>query len=518
MVTKARGAGIIGIDGFPVTVECSVRPAQGEERFEIVGLPDTAVREARERVRCAMENSGFRLSGREILINLAPANRKKEGSAFDLPILCALLAAAGLLPIEAIGEENFFVGELSLLGEVRPQNGVLSRTLAARAAGAKRIFVPRENAAEAAVVSGIEVYGVPAFRSLHDHLCGKQLLTREIFDEQACRERAAAAGSPDFADVMGQLRARRAVEIAVAGGHNLLLIGPPGSGKSMIAKRIPGILPPMSFEEALETTRVHSAAGETVDGLILHRPFRTPHHTVSAAGMIGGGSNPRPGEISLADNGVLFLDELPEFSPSVLETLRQPLEDGRVTVTRVAAKVTYPTNFMLVCAMNPCRCGFYGAPGHTCVCRPDDIRRYLGRVSGPLLDRLDLQVEVPALAYAEMHGTPAESSAAIAGRAERARLFAEERFRAAGDKPTQNARMDSAALRKHCALDEEGAALLGAAFDRLGLSARGHDKILRIARTIADLAGQEKIGAMHIAEAIQYRTLDRKYWRGKENE
>ncbi len=499
MVAKAYSAGLTGIDGFLVTVECSV--SQGMEKFEVVGLPDNAVREARERVRAACLSSGFRFPDRHILVNLAPANRRKEGSAFDLALLVGLLCAAGAIPAEAI-LGDCFLGELSLSGEVRPLSGVLSMTLAARDAGCRRIFVPRENATEASIAEGIEVIGVATFTELFEHLSGRRTIAPTCFDPTVIE--GDTRPMPDFSEVAGQAKARRAIEIAAAGGHNLLLIGPPGSGKSMLAKRIPSILPPMSFQESVEVTRVHSVAGMPIDGLVTRRPFRSPHHTVSAAGMIGGGSNPRPGEISLADHGILFLDELPEFSPALLETLRQPLEDGTVTVTRVAARADYPASFMLVCAMNPCRCGWYGHPSGRCRCSENEVKKYLSRLSGPLLDRMDMFVEVSSLEFEELSQTaPSESSSEVKARVEQARDIQRQRMK--NTHVSCNAQLSRSYIETYCALDESCQKLMKGAFDRLGLTARSYDRILRLARTIADLDGYDTIQSFHLAEALQYR-------------
>ncbi len=503
MIKTTYSAGLLGIDGYLVTVECSIHAAK-EPHFDLVGLPDNAVREARERVAAAIRNSGFRFPAKRILVNLAPANLKKEGTALDLALAIGLLAAEGPLG-DALPSDACFIGELSLSGEVRPANGVLSFALAAHEAGKRQIFVPAENAPEAAIAKGVTVYGVTSLRALVLHLLGKEPIPPTVFDETMLAD---TRPMPDFAAVAGQAVARRALEIAAAGGHNVLLIGQPGAGKSMLAKRLPSIMPPMTFEEAVEVTRVHSVAGMLGKaGLLNRRPFRAPHHTVSAAGMIGGGTNPRPGEISLADHGILFLDELPEYSPSILETLRQPLEDGTVTVTRVAARAEYPTNFTLVCAMNPCRCGYFGSPDRACTCRPEEVKRYLARISGPLLDRIDIQIEIPPPTFGDLtKRLEGEDSATIRRRVIAAREFSRKR----SSRP--NARLSPEELSLHCTPDEAGLSLLRAAFDKLGLSARGHDKILRIARTIADLAGEETVGAMHVAEAIGYRSLDRKYW------
>lgn len=491
-----------------VTVEVSI--TGGGLGLFLVGLPDNAVKESEQRIRSAFENSGYRMTVRKCVVNLAPADLRKEGSGFDLPIAVAILAATEQLSAESV-EGAVFVGELSLDGSIRGVKGVLPVAAEARAQGFSKIYVPQENAAEAAVVEGIEVYAVESLAHLVAVLSGEQVLepTEGVLVETVEDEEYV----DDFADVKGQAHVKRAMEIAAAGGHNVIMIGPPGSGKTMLARRMPSILPPMSREEALETTKIHSVAGKlgARRGLMTHRPFRAPHHLASPVALIGGGQNPQPGEVSLAHNGVLFLDELPEFGHGVLEVLRQPLEDKHISIARARYAVDYPSNFTLVASMNPCPCGYYNHPTKECSCSPAAVHRYLGRVSGPLMDRIDLHVEVTPVSREEMSSNEVEeSSAAVRERVMRAREVQAKRFQGLGI--YTNTMMSSAMLRRFCPLSTASRRLLDAAMERLQLSARAYDRIIKVARTIADLEGKEDIEPQHISEAIGYRSLDRESW------
>ena len=501
MLATIRSLGVKGVGGYGVSVEVFV--SNGLVNFDIVGLPDTAVKEARERVRAAIKSNGFKFPVSRVTVNLAPADTKKAGTVYDLPIMLGILAATGI--IKQPRPHTAFFGELSLNGELRPVNGALPMAVAAAREGVRELFVPADNAQEAAYADGVAVYPVSNVSELIAHLRG-EFLIKPMAAPELCAD---DLRYPDFSDVKGQENVKRAMEIAAAGGHNILMVGPPGAGKSMMSKRLPGILPDMTKEEMLRSTEIYSVAGLTGKNnpIIAARPFRAPHHTVSPTALSGGGTVPRPGEISLAHNGVLFLDELPEFRKDVLEVLRQPLEDGEVTVSRVAGSETFPSNFMLVCAMNPCKCGWYGHPSGRCRCSANEVRAYHSRISGPLLDRIDIIVEAPALEYEELKNrAPAESSAEIKKRVNKARARQQERF--AGTDIASNADMNTKALNTYCVLTPECEELMRQAFDSMGLTARSYDRILRVARTIADLEGAEDIGAEHIAEAIQYRTYD----------
>jgi magnesium chelatase family protein len=507
MLAKVLSGALIGIDAYPVEVEVDI--SRGLPQFSTVGLPEGAVRESKDRVKSAIKNSGYEFPVRRITINLAPADIKKDGAAFDLPMAIGLLTATGALKPTRSGR-FVLMGELSLDGSIKPVRGALPVAVAARDWDVAGLILPEENAREGAIVEAVPVYGVRDLGEVVDFLAGERELEPCCVDvlELFCE---GAVSAEDFAEVRGQEHVKRALEVAAAGAHNVLMVGPPGSGKTMLARRIPTVLPAPSFTEALETTKIHSITGllPRQDALVATRPFRSPHHTISDAGLIGGGSHPRPGEVSLAHNGVLFLDELPEFKKNVLEMLRQPLEDGQVTISRAASSLTYPASFMLVAAMNPCNCGFLGDTLRECSCTPPMLQRYRSRLSGPLLDRIDLHVEVPRVQHKDLADpVDAESSAVIRTRVEAARQIQRERLQEFG--LHANSQMQARHIRKFCPVDEQGHKLLEMVTDRLGLSARSYSRILKVARTIADLAGCEAIQQAHLAEAIQYRSLDRK--------